>query len=202
MTEEELRNMFREYGDIKTLQMPKNAYGQNRGMAFIAMADEESAAMAEEKLNGHAEKGHKIRVEFSNPFFTGDAYERKMHSHRDEDDYIEYDDSDRTYVQSIRSLYGGFTSDTINSMFGSQNMCSEDGTATYRCVNCDKDFPRKRQARNGEQYITIDHRESVKRHWKRTKNTKLTTDQRGKWYNDPSNLQLMCNTCNSKKGAN
>ena len=52
-TEEDLRNLFSEYGEIESLKIIQDKYtGRSRGFGFIEMAEEKDAREAIEKLNG------------------------------------------------------------------------------------------------------------------------------------------------------
>ena len=52
-TEEDLRNLFAEYGEIESLKIIQDKYtGRSRGFGFIEMTEEKDAREAIEKLNG------------------------------------------------------------------------------------------------------------------------------------------------------
>ena len=52
-TEEDLRNLFSEYGETESLKIIQDKYtGRSRGFGFIEMAEEKDAREAIEKLNG------------------------------------------------------------------------------------------------------------------------------------------------------
>jgi RHS repeat-associated protein len=48
--------------------------------------------------------------------------------------------------------------------------------------------------------MTIDHKISLWYHWYYMDGWKMTDKQRNNWFNDESNLQTMCPSCNSSKG--
>jgi RNA recognition motif-containing protein len=52
-TEEDLRNLFSEYGEIESLKIIQDRdTGRSKGFGFIEMAEESSARKAIEELNG------------------------------------------------------------------------------------------------------------------------------------------------------
>ncbi|MFN3996028.1 MAG: RNA recognition motif domain-containing protein [bacterium] len=62
LTEEEFRQTFQGYGDIKELRLL-----QNKGFGFVEFENPESAQKALEELNGKELKGRKMRVEIAKP---------------------------------------------------------------------------------------------------------------------------------------
>ena len=62
LTEEEFRETFQNYGNIKELRLL-----QNKGFGFVEFDSEESAKRALEELNGKEVKGRKMRVEVAKP---------------------------------------------------------------------------------------------------------------------------------------
>jgi 5-methylcytosine-specific restriction endonuclease McrA len=49
--------------------------------------------------------------------------------------------------------------------------------------------------------LTVDHIISVWYHWYFLGGWKMTDEEREDWYNDVSNLQTLCRSCNSQKGT-
>jgi hypothetical protein len=121
------------------------------------------------------------------------------------------DPNDRDYKEKYRKHYGSFWPATLNHMFSSAAAANSFGDPphvyyTYYCAWCGYDFPREQdlshiRALGGDynQDITIDHRVSVRKHWEGG-GKNMTDDQLHDWYNDQTNLQLLCRTCNSSKG--
>jgi hypothetical protein len=71
------------------------------------------------------------------------------------------------------------------------------GEELYRCQNQEPFGP------NHKPLVTkaeaeIDHIEDVTVHWKREGHN-MTQEQRNKWYDNPSNLRILCESCNSAK---
>lgn len=62
LTEEEFRQTFQGYGQIKELRLL-----QNKGFGFVEFENPESAQKALEELNGKEVKGRKMRVEIAKP---------------------------------------------------------------------------------------------------------------------------------------
>ena len=62
-TEEELQQVFQEYGAIAEIRLVLDRdTGRSRGFAFVAMADDEAARKATEGLNGQMLDGRPLRV--------------------------------------------------------------------------------------------------------------------------------------------
>jgi RNA recognition motif-containing protein len=63
MTEEELREMFLEYGEINSLNLIKDKFsGQSKGFGFIDMPNNSEADKAIKALNKSMLKGREIKV--------------------------------------------------------------------------------------------------------------------------------------------
>ena len=62
-TEEELRQLFSESGEIVSVSMPTDRMsGRPRGFAFIEFTSDEAAAAAIQKFNDHELGGRNLRV--------------------------------------------------------------------------------------------------------------------------------------------
>jgi len=61
-SEEELREVFAEFGTVTSVKLMMNKEGQSRGFGFIEMADEYEGAAAIKSLNGREFAGRKLRV--------------------------------------------------------------------------------------------------------------------------------------------
>ncbi len=62
-TQGDLTELFSQVGNVIEVFLPTDrATGRPRGFAFIELGDEEQAAAAIEKLEGHELEGRKIRV--------------------------------------------------------------------------------------------------------------------------------------------
>ena len=63
-TEEQLREVFAEHGEIKDLIIIKDREtGRSKGYGFVTMADEESGKNAMEQINGKEIDGRTLRVD-------------------------------------------------------------------------------------------------------------------------------------------
>lgn len=62
LTEEELKQTFQGYGNIRGIRLI-----QNKGFGFVEFESSESAQKALEELNGKELKGRKMRVEMAKP---------------------------------------------------------------------------------------------------------------------------------------
>ena len=64
VTEEELRTLFSEHGEILSLTIVKDRYsGTPRGFGFVEFANDEDAQKAKQALNEQDLKGRALRVE-------------------------------------------------------------------------------------------------------------------------------------------
>ena len=67
-TEDTLRTLFGEYGEIESVRVITDRYtGRPRGFAFVEMAAEETAQAAIEALNGKMVDGREIKVDNAKP---------------------------------------------------------------------------------------------------------------------------------------
>ncbi len=67
-SEETLRKLFSQYGQIQSLNIIKDRYtNQSRGFGFVEMATDEEAKQAIEKLNGYSLEDRKIVVKEALP---------------------------------------------------------------------------------------------------------------------------------------
>ncbi|MBD3329957.1 RNA-binding protein, partial [Candidatus Peregrinibacteria bacterium] len=68
VTNEELEALFAEYGEIEEAVVVKDKFsGRSKGFGFVTFVNEEDAANAIEKLNGHDLKGRNLNVSEANP---------------------------------------------------------------------------------------------------------------------------------------
>ncbi len=68
LNEDDLRQVFEEYGEITSVKIIKDKYsGRSKGFAFVEMADEEGAKTAINELNGTEHDGRKIVVNEARP---------------------------------------------------------------------------------------------------------------------------------------
>ncbi|MCJ7666751.1 MAG: RNA-binding protein [Anaerolineae bacterium] len=64
VTEEELRALFSEHGEILSLNIVMDRYsGRPRGFGFVEFANDEDAQKAKQALNEQALKGQPLRVD-------------------------------------------------------------------------------------------------------------------------------------------
>jgi RNA recognition motif-containing protein len=67
-TEETLRTLFAEHGEVESVNLITDRYtGRSRGFAFVEMATEEAAQKAVIELNGHMVDGRDLRVDEAKP---------------------------------------------------------------------------------------------------------------------------------------
>jgi RNA recognition motif-containing protein len=67
-TEDTLRTLFAEYGEIESVNLITDRYtGRPRGFAFVEMAAEETAQAAIDALNGKMVDGREIKVDNAKP---------------------------------------------------------------------------------------------------------------------------------------
>ena len=67
-SEEKLRTLFSEYGEIEAVNVITDRYtGRPRGFAFVEMAEEKAAQEAIGALNGKSVDGREIRVDKAKP---------------------------------------------------------------------------------------------------------------------------------------
>jgi len=60
--EEELREVFAEFGTVESVKLMTNSEGQSRGFGFVTMADDNEGNAAIRSLNGDEFAGRKLRV--------------------------------------------------------------------------------------------------------------------------------------------
>jgi len=61
-TEEELLEVFAEFGAVKNVKLMTNHEGRSRGFGFVEMADDNEGSAAIKSLNGKEFAGRKLRV--------------------------------------------------------------------------------------------------------------------------------------------
>jgi RNA recognition motif-containing protein len=68
VTEQDIRDLFSEYGEIESVKMITDKYtGQSRGFAFIEMGTENDAKKAISELNGKTFMGRTLTVAEARP---------------------------------------------------------------------------------------------------------------------------------------
>ena len=73
VTEEELREAFKAFGQVTSVSIIKDRYsGQPRGFAFVEMPAKMEAQAAIAGLNGKDLKGRRLTVNEARPRSTGD----------------------------------------------------------------------------------------------------------------------------------
>lgn len=60
--DEELREVFAEFGTVTSVKLMMNSEGQSRGFGFIEMAEDNEGKAAIKSLNGRELAGRKLRV--------------------------------------------------------------------------------------------------------------------------------------------
>ena len=67
-TEDTLRTLFAEYGEIESVNLISDRYtGRSRGFAFVEMSTEEAAQQAMRGLNGKQVDEQEIKVDKAKP---------------------------------------------------------------------------------------------------------------------------------------
>jgi len=67
-TEEKLRTLFGEYGEVESVRLITDRdTGRSKGFAFVEMSTEGAAQEAITALNGHEVDGREIRVDKAQP---------------------------------------------------------------------------------------------------------------------------------------
>ena len=68
MTEDDLREAFKAYGEVSSTNIIKDKYsGQSKGFGFVEMSNDQNALAAIEGLNDTELKGRKISVNKAKP---------------------------------------------------------------------------------------------------------------------------------------
>lgn len=72
-TEDDLGNLFAEYGDVTSVKIIKDKFtGRSKGFGFVEMADEAAGGAAVEALDGLEHMGRNLRVSKANPREEGE----------------------------------------------------------------------------------------------------------------------------------
>ena len=67
-TEEDLKKMFEEFGEIEAVKIISDRYsGRSKGFGFVTMSNEEEAKAAIDALNGKEMMGREIKVNEARP---------------------------------------------------------------------------------------------------------------------------------------
>lgn len=67
-TEEAVKDLFSQYGEVKSVKIIKDREtGRSRGFAFVDMANSSSAQEAIDNLNGYDFEGRKLQVNEARP---------------------------------------------------------------------------------------------------------------------------------------
>ena len=61
-TEEDLQELFADFGTVVSVKLMMNKEGQSRGFGFIEMSDDDEGKAAIRSLNGSEFAGRKLRV--------------------------------------------------------------------------------------------------------------------------------------------
>lgn len=68
VTEDELRNMFSQYGEVTSANIITDKYsGESKGFGFVEMPKQSEAEEAIKALNGSSVKGRNIKVNQARP---------------------------------------------------------------------------------------------------------------------------------------
>ena len=63
-TKQEVRELFKHFGSIKVIRLPKKMNGQHRGFGFIEFDSAEEAALAKQALSNAHLYGRKLVIEY------------------------------------------------------------------------------------------------------------------------------------------
>ena len=67
-TDEDLRTLFEEHGEVTSARIIKDRYsGNSRGFGFVEMSDDEQGKTAIEKINGYDFMGRSLKVNEARP---------------------------------------------------------------------------------------------------------------------------------------
>ena len=73
VTEDELKKLFLDYGEVESLNIVKDKYtSESRGFAFVKMPNDEEAQKAVDSLDGSALNGRNIRANKAYPRKDGE----------------------------------------------------------------------------------------------------------------------------------
>jgi len=68
VTEEDLQEAFKDFGEVASVKMIKDRYsGESRGFGFVEMPDKAAAQSAIDGLNGKELKGQALKVNEARP---------------------------------------------------------------------------------------------------------------------------------------
>ncbi len=68
VTEEDLQQAFKDFGEVASVKMIKDRYsGESRGFGFVEMPDKAAAQSAIDGLNGKELKGQALKVNEARP---------------------------------------------------------------------------------------------------------------------------------------
>ena len=68
VTDQELRNLFTEHGNVESANVVKDRYTDNsRGFGFVEMSSQEEAQNAIQALNGTDHQGRSLTVNIAKP---------------------------------------------------------------------------------------------------------------------------------------
>lgn len=68
VTEEDLKAMFSEYGQVESINIIKDKFsGQSKGFGFVEMPDNSEADKAIKALNGTSLKGRDVKINQAKP---------------------------------------------------------------------------------------------------------------------------------------
>ncbi len=62
VTEDDLRKAFENFGQVASVSIAKDSFGESRGIAFVEMPVEAEAQAAINSLNGHELKDRALNV--------------------------------------------------------------------------------------------------------------------------------------------
>ena len=75
-SEDDLGNLFAEYGDVTSVKIIKDKFtGRSKGFGFVEMADDAAGSAAVEALDGLEHMGRNLRVSKANPREEGERSE-------------------------------------------------------------------------------------------------------------------------------
>jgi RNA recognition motif-containing protein len=83
VTEEELREEFKAFGEVASVSIIKDKYsGQSKGFAFVEMDSRDNAQKAITMFNDYAIHEHQLAVSFARPREERNGFQPRNHRHK------------------------------------------------------------------------------------------------------------------------
>jgi len=123
MQEQDLRDLFSPFGDIDTVELPIDAYGNLKGFAFIQYRNPDDARAAIKKMNGFAIGGRQLKVSNVQPGMVQSLGEQQNLDLDEESgaSYIHNAQSRALLMQKLLREDGGSMNQPANQGYGGMN---------------------------------------------------------------------------------